>query len=102
MNFKEELEQRTREAEEIIKSYLPKEEGFAKNMAEAMNYSMLSGGKRLRPVFMREVYSMFGGTGKVIEPFMAAMEMIHTLALDGILAQCLSQCRAGQAQRGGV
>ena len=61
MNFKEELEQRTREAEEIIKSYLPKEEGFAKNMAEAMNYSMLSGGKRLRPVFMREVYSMFGG-----------------------------------------
>ena len=36
-------------------------------MAEAMNYSMLSGGKRLRPVFMREVYSMFGGTGKVIE-----------------------------------
>ena len=58
MNFKEELEQRTREAEEIIKSYLPKEEGFAKNMAEAMNYSMLSGGKRLRPVFMREVYSM--------------------------------------------
>ena len=81
MNFKEELEQRTREAEEIIKSYLPKEEGFAKNMAEAMNYSMLSGGKRLRPVFMREVYSMFGGTGKVIEPFMAAMEMIHTHSL---------------------
>ena len=81
MNFKEELEQRTREAEEIIKRYLPKEEGFAKNMAEAMNYSMLSGGKRLRPVFMREVYSMFGGTGKVIEPFMAAMEMIHTHSL---------------------
>ena len=81
MNFKEELEQRTREAEEIIKSYLPKEEGFAKNMAEAMNYSMLSGGKRLRPVFMREVYSMFGGTGKVIEPFMAAIEMIHTYSL---------------------
>ena len=81
MNFKEELEQRTREAEEIIKRYLPKEEGFAKNMAEAMNYSMLSGGKRLRPVFMREVYSMFGGTGKVIEPFMAAMEMVHTHSL---------------------
>ena len=50
-------------------------------MAEAMNYSMLSGGKRLRPVFMREFYSMFGGTGKVIEPFMAAMEMVHTHSL---------------------
>lgn len=81
MNFKEELEKRTREAEEIIKSYLPKEEGFAKNMAEAMNYSMLSGGKRLRPVFMKEVYGIFGGKGKVIEPFMAAMEMIHTHSL---------------------
>lgn len=81
MNFKEELEKRTKEAEEIIKSYLPREEGFAKKMAEAMNYSMLSGGKRLRPIFMREVYQMFGGKGRVIEPFMAAMEMIHTHSL---------------------
>ena len=53
MNFKEELEQRTREAEEIIKSYLPKEEGFAKKMAEAIKYSNITSGNILRQVFKR-------------------------------------------------
>ena len=46
-----------------------------------MNYSMKAGGKRLRPLLMAETYRMFGGTGEVIRPFMAAMEMIHTHSL---------------------
>ena len=46
-----------------------------------MNYSVQAGGKRLRPIFMKECYTLFGGKGKVIEPFMAAMEMIHTYSL---------------------
>lgn len=81
MNFKEELKQKTARAEQVIASFLPKEEGFAKHMAEAMNYSMRAGGKRLRPVFMAEMYELLGGTGEVIRPFMAAMEMIHTHSL---------------------
>lgn len=81
MNFKEELKQKTARAEQVITSFLPKEEGFAKHMAEAMNYSMRAGGKRLRPVFMAEMYELLGGTGEVIRPFMAAMEMIHTHSL---------------------
>ncbi|MCI5700434.1 MAG: polyprenyl synthetase family protein [Lachnospiraceae bacterium] len=81
VNFKEELDVKTRNVEKIIYSYLPKEEGFAKNLAEAMNYSMKAGGKRLRPLFMQETFHLFGGEGKVIEPFMAAMEMIHTHSL---------------------
>ena len=81
MNFKEELKNRTAYAEQIIRNYLPKEEGFSVKMAEAVNYSMLSGGKRLRPVFMYEVYKLFGGRGNVVEPFMAALEMIHTHSL---------------------
>lgn len=81
MNFKEELALRTRKTEEIIYRYLPKEEGFAKNLAEAMNYSMKAGGKRLRPLFMQETFALFGGEGKTVEPFMAAMEMIHTHSL---------------------
>lgn len=81
MNFKEALQSRTEKIENIIRHYLPKEEGFAKTLASAMNYSMLAGGKRLRPMMMREVYQMFGGEEKVIEPFMAAMEMIHTHSL---------------------
>ena len=43
-----------------------------------MNDSTKAGGKRLRPLLMAETYRMFGGTGEVIRPFMAAMEMIHT------------------------
>ena len=46
-----------------------------------MNYSILSGGKRLRPMLMWETYKMLGGTGDVIKPFMAAIEMIHTYSL---------------------
>lgn len=81
MNFQDELIKRTDEIEQIIRQYLPKEEGFAETMAKAMNYSMLAGGKRLRPMLMQETYRLFGGTEKVIDPFMAAMEMIHTHSL---------------------
>ncbi|MBS6195579.1 MAG: polyprenyl synthetase family protein [Clostridiales bacterium] len=81
MNFKEELKQKKNQIEEIIAAYLPKEEGFAKELAQAMNYSMQAGGKRLRPILMYETYRMFGGESKVIEPFAAAMEMIHTSSL---------------------
>ena len=81
MNFKEELKRRTEEAEHVIREYLPEESGFAKTMAEAMNYSMTAGGKRLRPILIRETYELFGGKDKLCEPFMAAMEMIHTHSL---------------------
>ena len=81
MNFKEEIRNRTEIAEALIRKYLPKEEGFARTMAEAVNYSMLAGGKRLRPILMLETFRLFGGTEKTIEPFMAAMEMIHTHSL---------------------
>ena len=64
-----------------IKQYLPAEEGFQKTVLEAMNYSILAGGKRLRPMLMQETYRLFGGKEKVIEPFMAAIEMIHTYSL---------------------
>lgn len=81
MNFQDKLKEKTGRAEEIIRKYLPDEEGFAVNMAQAMNYSMLAGGKRLRPLLMEETYRLFGGEEKVIEPFMAGMEMIHTHSL---------------------
>lgn len=81
MNFKEELVQRTAEAEEVLKRYLPKEEGFQKQVLEAMNYSALAGGKRLRPVLMAESFRLCGGQGDIVKPFMAALEMIHNYSL---------------------
>ena len=81
MDIKAEIGRHTDEAEQIISSYLPKEEGYQKTVIEAMNYSFLAGGKRLRPILMLEAYRLFGGRSKVIEPFMAAIEMIHTYSL---------------------
>ena len=81
VNFQDELKKRTEEIEAVLKSYLPKEEGFAKTMAQAMNYSVLAGGKRLRPMLILETCRMFGGEDKLAYPFMAAMEMIHTHSL---------------------
>lgn len=81
MNFKEELEQRTQSVWEIVEGYLPKEEGISRNLAQAMNYGMRAGGKRLRPVFMAAMYEMLGGNSEIVNPFMAAIEMIHTHSL---------------------
>lgn len=78
---KNELELRTKEVEAIIYAYAPAEKGFQKTIYEAMNYSFMAGGKRLRPLFMLETYRLFGGAGTLVEPFMAAIEMIHTYSL---------------------
>ena len=81
VNFQDELKKRTEEINKVIQSYLPAEEGFAKTMAQAMNYSILAGGKRLRPMLILETLRLFGGEEKLVYPFMAAMEMIHTHSL---------------------
>ena len=81
MDFEKILQDKVVEIEKQIKAYLPKETGLQKTVLEAMNYSMLAGGKRLRPMLMLETYRMFGGKEDVIYPFMAAIEMIHTYSL---------------------
>ena len=79
--FKESFQERQREVEEILKGYLPEKQGLQKTIFEAMEYSLMAGGKRLRPMLMWESYRLFGGEGAAIEPFMAAIEMIHTYSL---------------------
>lgn len=81
MNFKEDTEKKVKEIEHIIQKFLPKEIGHQKTVIEAMNYSILAGGKRIRPLLMRESYLLFQGKEDTIEPFMAALEMIHTYSL---------------------
>ncbi len=72
---------RKNEIEHIIEQYLPKEEGFQKTILQAMNDAMRAGGKRIRPMLMLETYRLFGGRDAVVEPFMVAIEMIHTSSL---------------------
>lgn len=80
-NWETSREEKVSEIEEILKSYLPKQEGFQKVILEAMEYSLMAGGKRLRPMLMLETYRMFGGKSDIIRPFAAAQEMIHTYSL---------------------
>ncbi len=82
MNLNEDLKKQVIRVEEILNKYCPKEEGVQKLIMEAMNYSLMAGGKRLRPVIMEQTYRLFEGeTEGLIEPFMAAIEMIHTYSL---------------------
>lgn len=81
MNFSKKLEDKVKEVEQIIGKYLPEEKGYQKTVIQAMNYSILAGGKRLRPMLMQETYRMFQGSGEMVEPFMAAIEMVHTYSL---------------------
>ena len=81
MDFFREMEARTERINGILHAYLPAEEGLQKTVMTAMNYSVDAGGKRLRPMLMQETWTLFGGEGSAVEPFMAAQEMIHTYSL---------------------
>lgn len=79
----------TKDIEDIIYKYLPAEEGYGKPVIEAMNYSLRAGGKRLRPMMLKLAFDMFtkaelvNGSHelRIVGPFMAAIEMIHTYSL---------------------
>lgn len=106
MNFKEELGCKTKQLETMIGRYIPAEEGYQKVVLQAMNYSIMAGGKRLRPLLMAESAALFtdaeevwrisehdlpestmqgqpGHTvlGRALSLFMVALEMIHNYSL---------------------
>ena len=81
MNYKSRKQEKVQEIEEVLKKYLPEQSGHQKQIMEAMEYSLMAGGKRLRPMLMKETYALFGGQTQVVEPFTAALEMIHTYSL---------------------
>ncbi len=88
MSFTEELKVRAERISEDIEKYLPKEEGFQKTILEACSYSVINGGKRMRPLMMECAYLLClgktepdGEDRQILMPFMAAMEMIHSSSL---------------------
>ena len=81
MSLNEIKEEKVKELQEVIREYLPEQKGPQKVIMEAMEYSLMAGGKRLRPMLMLETYRMFGGDSEIIRPFLAAQEMIHTYSL---------------------
>ena len=98
MNFKDELKQKVEDIETMIFSRLPKEEGPQKTVISAMRYSVMAGGKRLRPLLMQEAYRLFGKEDSKVYPFMAALEYIHNYSLvhDDLPAMDNDEYRRGQ------
>ncbi len=80
--FQKKMQKKVAEIEDVLKNFLPKEMSEQKTIFQAMEYSLMAGGKRLRPMLLQESYELFGGKEKeVVHAFMAAMEMIHTYSL---------------------
>lgn len=84
-DFKKALNEKTEYINEIIYDFLPEEKDKYKKIAEAVNYSVKAGGKRLRPMLILESYRLCGGDTQEekekLAPFMSAMEFIHTYSL---------------------
>ena len=99
-HIEQQLQQRVTQAEQVISAYLPPVEGMQRTVLEAMEYSVLAGGKRLRPVLLLESYRLSGGEGTLAEPFAAAIEMIHTYSLvhDDLPAMDNDRYRRGHTQ----
>lgn len=81
MNFNEIRDRKVKEIEELIFRYLPAKQGPQEKVIDAMHYSVMAGGKRLRPMLLQEAYQLFGGTGDKADAFMAALEYIHNYSL---------------------
>ena len=98
MNFKDSMKDKVENIENVIRSFLPEETGFQKTIFEAMNYSVLAGGKRLRPLLMEECCRLFGRESREVAYFMAAIEMIHTSSLihDDLPAMDADEYRRGR------
>lgn len=80
-DFQRQMKEKVEDIEKMLQEYLPKQKGYQSVIMEAMGYSLMAGGKRLRPMLMMETYRLFQGSCKAIRPFMAAIEMIHTYSL---------------------
>lgn len=81
MNFHKLLSEKTQDIEKRIFQYMPRCSGRQAMIVEAMRYSVEAGGKRLRPLLLEESAKLFGAEQKVVDAFMAAIEMIHTYSL---------------------
>ena len=67
--------------ENKLNELLPESGERYSSAVNAMRYSLLSGGKRIRPILLLEFYSLFGGRAESALNFAAAIEMIHTYSL---------------------
>ena len=81
MNFKEELKNYQNYIDEKLDEYFKDDNTYEKRLRESMRYSLLAGGKRIRPILMLATYRLFKEDYEKCLPFAIGMEMIHNASL---------------------
>jgi len=81
MNLREYLKEKGKIVEEALNRYLPKESEMPVTLHKAMRYSMMAGGKRIRPILCIASCEAVGGKIKNVLPVACALEMVHTYSL---------------------
>lgn len=81
MDFNNAMQQKRELVESWLKSSIKREDGVPETIYEAMEYSLLAGGKRLRPILVVAGCELCGGDVLKVKPLACAVEMIHTYSL---------------------
>ena len=81
MEFKQELKNYQKIVEEELKKYIKKEDCPERMLNESMEYSLMAGGKRLRPILALATYNLFKNNVEKYMPYIVAIEMIHNFSL---------------------
>ena len=81
LSIREYLEMAGRRIDEELDRVLPPADRFPPRIHEAMRYSVLAGGKRLRPILCLEAGRLLGGDEPVLVRLGSALELIHTYSL---------------------
>lgn len=81
LEFKNIMNEDIEAVNKALVSYLPGYEDGQRSVVRAMKYSLVNGGKRLRPVLVIEFCKACGGTLSDALPFACAIEYIHTYSL---------------------
>lgn len=84
MDIKNYINNRKKKVDSFLKAFtdgLKKQKGCPALLSEAMSYSLMAGGKRIRPVFCIAAYEAVGGKADNILPVASSLELIHTYSL---------------------
>ena len=82
MNFEKELSNKVKETDLCVQSFLPESGKYKELIVESARYSVEAGGKRLRPMILKESFQLCKGSDfNIVKPFMAAIEFIHSYSL---------------------
>ena len=81
MGFKEELKNYSDLIDNELEKYIRKDKCLEQKLNESVEYSLMAGGKRIRPTLMISTYKLFKDDYEKCFPFAVAMEMIHNFSL---------------------